>query len=223
VKVSSAEIDNVTDNRKKAIKKDAATTMQKYYYTPLLRHEEEYALGMKVRFLVQCEEVHEGQSAALGRIPTIVEWAEACGFKEYDKVYFDRNYVETALDSSLRPQIINDSLGGDDDAEDGHSNSAFFVGNGLAKDTGVGRGRGRAKKPPPTFLSDIYNTTFASMKNNNTKTKNTNQHPINRGTPSDFVNMLLDAKDAKQRMVECNMRLVVSIARRYNNVGVNKI
>merc|ERR1712232_1004605 len=73
VKVSSAEIDNVTDNRKKAIKKDAATTMQRYYYTPLLRHEEEYALGMKVRFLVQCEEVHEGQSAALGRIPTIVE------------------------------------------------------------------------------------------------------------------------------------------------------
>jgi len=209
VKVRSAEIDTVVDNRKKASKKDAAWTMQKYYYTPLLSREEEYVLGMKVEFLVQCEEVHEGRSAALGRIPTIAEWAAACGFQEYDKVYLDPNYVETALDSSLRPQLINDSL----------DDSTFFVGNGLAKDIRVRGGRGRAKKLLPTSLPDIYNTSFTSMKNNNTKTSN--QHPINRGTTSYFVDMLLDAKDSKQRLVEYNMRLVVSIARRYDKVGVN--
>lgn len=33
--------------------------------------------------------------------------------------------------------------------------------------------------------------------------------------------MMLTAKEAKQRMVQCNMRLVVSIARRYHGVGVN--
>ena len=45
--------------------------------------------------------------------------------------------------------------------------------------------------------------------------------PINRGGPRIFREMMLTAKEAKQRMVQCNMRLVVSIARRYHGVGVN--
>jgi RNA polymerase sigma factor (sigma-70 family) len=45
--------------------------------------------------------------------------------------------------------------------------------------------------------------------------------PINRGTTMDFVELMINAKEAKQRMVQCNMRLVVSISKRYKHVGVN--
>ncbi len=45
--------------------------------------------------------------------------------------------------------------------------------------------------------------------------------PINRGNPRIFREMMLTAKEAKQRMVQCNMRLVMSIARRYHGVGVS--
>lgn len=53
--------------------------LSRYYRTELLTAEEEYTLGMQVRFMVKCEQVHEGLSLYLGRLPSIEEWASACG------------------------------------------------------------------------------------------------------------------------------------------------
>ena len=53
--------------------------LHKYYRTELLGGDEEYSLGMKIQFMVKCEQVHEGLATSLMRLPTIPEWAEACG------------------------------------------------------------------------------------------------------------------------------------------------
>lgn len=112
--------------------------LQRYYHTQLLTQDEEYTLGMKIQFLMKCEQVHEGLYETIGRLPTLVEWANACGFKEYDSTRSDPNYKETELEMSLRP-VKSEAWGEEADP-------TMFVGNGLANDSGPGRGRGRAKK-----------------------------------------------------------------------------
>ena len=58
---------------------DKSVDLQKYYRTELLTAKEEYSLGMQVHFVMKCEEVHEGLAAKLMRLPTMEEWAHACG------------------------------------------------------------------------------------------------------------------------------------------------
>jgi hypothetical protein len=53
--------------------------LQKYYQTELLTAKEEYSLGMQIHFMMKCEEVHEGLATKLMRLPTMEEWAHACG------------------------------------------------------------------------------------------------------------------------------------------------
>lgn len=95
----------------------------------------------------------------------------------------------------------------------------MFIGNGLACELGVGRGRGRAKKTPPSELKPFYDDTEKKFRQYGDP--EVSVVLMNEGTPTDFVDRLLDSKAAKQRMVSSNMRLVLSISRKYSNVGVN--
>ena len=200
--------------------------LNRYYRTELLTAKEEYSLGMKVKFMVKCESVHEGLMLDLDRIPTIAEWATACGFTDYDAEMSSENYVDNDLDKQIRPS------GSETDELDPN----MFVGNGLVNDSGVGRGRGRAKTPPPTLLGKFFDDSYVKFKGKPGKEIDAEEdeediflykqkaapgEPINSGNPRIFREMILTAKEAKQRMVQCNMRLVVSIARRYHGVGVN--
>jgi len=184
--------------------------LQRYYRTQLLTQVEEYTIGMKIQFLMKCEQVHEGLFLKWGRAPTIAEWANACGFTDEDPIRNPR-YQEKELEMQIRPVKS--------EAWDEDTDPNMFVGNGLANDSGPGRGRGRAKKTPPLFLKDYYDD--SDTKFTEKPKKKSEQTPINRGTPQDFVELMLTGKEAKQKMVQCNMRLVVSISMRYKHVGVN--
>lgn len=189
--------------------------LQRYYRTELLTQEEEYILGMKIQFLMKCEHVHEGLYLETGVAPTLVEWARSCGFTEPDPIRSDPNYTESDADMQIRPLKS--------EAWDVEPDPNMFVGNGLANDSGPGRGRGRAKKAPPTFLADYYDDSIVKFPpdDGSPKMRKKDLLPINRGSTEDFVEIITTAKEAKQRMVQCNMRLVVSIAKRYKHVGVN--
>jgi len=221
--------ERVYNNPGRGVSNDSLN-LNRYYKTELLTAKEEYSLGMKVKLMVKCEAVHEGLSLQLDRMPTIAEWAAACGFDTYDKEMYSENYVDNDLDRQIRPS------GSEVDELDPN----MFVGNGLVNDTGVGRGKGRAKKPPPTKLGNFYDDSYEKFKRKKSdegdvgydeeeeevdiflyRQKAAPGEPINRGSPRIFREMMLTAKEAKQRMVQCNMRLVVSIARRYHGVGVN--
>jgi RNA polymerase sigma factor (sigma-70 family) len=187
--------------------------LQKYYRTELLTADEEYSLGMKIQFMIKCELVHEGLSSKLMRLPTIEEWAAACGFSDHDPMF-----VATEADERLRPagsEVLFEEM-----------DPKIFVGNGQAGSAGPGRGRGRAKRLPPLKLKDFYDDSELRAKlraedKDAMVTSKKGLHPINRGTATDFVEMVMTSREAKQRMVQSNMRLVVSIARKYSNVGVS--
>lgn len=195
-----------------------AMDLDQYYRTELLTSDEEYSLGMKIQFMELCAQVHEGMTGAMTHLPSIQEWATACGFTEPDPTF-----VATEADEQLRP------LGSDSMFDDLDPN--MFVGNGLAHQSGPGRGRGRAKRTPPLQLKDFYDDSeyriqlkaYIKSKRDNpvARPRKSELRPINRGTANDFVEMMMNARDAKQRMVQSNMRLVVSIARKYSNVGVS--
>ena len=218
------EDDNAADEGRRVLKRRSSNSqpngmdLHKYYRTELLTSDEEYSLGMKIRFMSECEQVHQGLATSLDRLPTMEEWASACGFTDEDP-----SFVATEADEQLRPP--------GSDAMFEETDPYMFVGNGLAQDTGPGRGRGRAKKAPPLALEKFYDDSeyhvemakYQKAKNKNgiPKPKKSDLQPINRGTPTKFVEMMMTARDAKQRMVQSNMRLVVSIARKYSNVGVN--
>jgi hypothetical protein len=73
--VKDASSKSLSKERTKGGNKD----LFKYYRTELLSSDEEYSLGMKTQFMINCEQVHEGLSTRLMRLPSIEEWAEACG------------------------------------------------------------------------------------------------------------------------------------------------
>lgn len=202
--------------------------LQRYYKTELLTAEEEYTLGMRVRLMVQCEAVHEGLSLALERAPSLEEWAAACGYNEQSsEEEATLHRIDEREERSIRP------AGSTSMREDRDPN--MFVGNGLAGGAGVGRGNGRAKKAPPIKLGEFWDDSVAKSKKRRkskravratagddvTDTDTNGAVLANKGTVRDFVSMMILGREAKQRMIQCNMRLAVSIAKRYRNVGVN--
>ena len=199
-------------NSIKAGKDAEPPNLQRYYRTELLTPQEEYTLGMKIQFMINCELVYEGLSERLGRGPSIVEWAAACGFKEEDVNKDDANYLQSDYVKQIRP-LKSDAF---DPVEDAN----MFVGNGLVNASGPGRGRGRAKKPPPAKLQAYYDDSHIKFQDDFLE-KEKLLKPLNRGTPMRFVELMVTSREAKQRMVQCNMRLVVSISKRYKHVGVN--
>jgi len=185
--------------------------LRKYYATDLLTPEQEYSIGQKIQLMISCEQVHEGLAIFESRLPTIEEWANACGYINERNEGDDNNeIINDLVEKQIRP-IGSESIFKKIDPN-------MFVGNGLAHTVGVGRGRGRAKLPPPMKLTeDVYKLD----RKTGTKVGGSKAKPVNRGTVHDFVDMILDGREAKQLMVQSNMRLVLSIARKYTKVGVS--
>lgn len=177
----------------KKVKREGSVDLRMYFGTRLLSSKEEYELAIKVNLLVKCNEVYEGLALEIGRLPTIEEWAHACGFSDPDPTF-----IATESEESLRPAGSKRLFVKPD--------PKMFIGNSVVSEQGPGRGKGRPKKALSSMLEDFYD--------------NPNNPPLNRGSVNDFVDFIRDAKAAKSKMVVSNIRLVISIARKYANVGV---
>eukprot|EP00522_Entomoneis_paludosa_P017197 CAMPEP_0172442958 /NCGR_PEP_ID=MMETSP1065-20121228/3285_1 /TAXON_ID=265537 /ORGANISM="Amphiprora paludosa, Strain CCMP125" /LENGTH=683 /DNA_ID=CAMNT_0013193007 /DNA_START=171 /DNA_END=2222 /DNA_ORIENTATION=+ len=197
--------------------------IQRYYKTDLLSVPEEYLLGAQIQFMVACEQVHEGLSVHLGRLPTLGEWAAACGYTDSDA-----QLRLTPADEQLRPAGSHEMFQQVD--------PTLFVGSGQVGEAGPGRGRGRQKKIPHKRLKDRRKDSLfpanplkrtphpgpdGQRPHATIEPIRIDASPVNRGTTRDFLNMMEQGHEAKQTMVQSNMRLVVSIARKYMNVGVS--
>ena len=190
----------------------------KYYRAELLKSADEYSLGMKARFLMCCEEVYLGLSTELERLPTMVEWAEACHFGvTADNETLNYDSLEEA---PIRPSGSAYYFPTQEELE---REARMFIGaKGLGR-KGPGRGKGRQRKKPRKLTLDIGKLKLEVEKIfpdivTQVNSRNDTEAPLYFGTPQDFVDVMLAARSAKQQMVESNMRLVISIARRYQNI-----
>lgn len=222
--------------------------LQKFYDSSLLSSDEEKLYGRRVQYLMRCEEVHEALVIEYNdnnRWPSMQQWAEACGYVTESDV----EVVEGKEVRALRPVEVSSNVNGNVngshnsnnknnhvtmDTSSGrqyNTNIPAFVGS-VTAGTGVGRGKGRAKKVPRGSLDEIFlkeglkeedmegiMQDFKSMRSNSSY--NDVDLSRSRGTVHDFIEDLKTARSAKKQMVKSNMRLVISIARRYQKVGVN--
>ena len=217
-----------TNTRRMSVNSEA---LQKYYNSDLLTRDEEKIFGSRVQYLMKCEEVHEGLMLNLGRMPTFKEWSSACGYTNACRSDDDRFSVPAEEEEkklkALRPVSETSPLetADMDDTKEYDKSMPIFVGS-VTAGTGVGRGKGRAKKVPRQSLDEIVQE---GKDQNLTRVINDlaaesgrcSEDSKGRGSPEDFLQDLVVARDAKKTMVRSNMRLVISIARRYQKVGVN--